>query len=237
MPAPVTRKQLSVLQAIRRHQLATGLSPTLEELGRALDVNRITAYGHVQALVEKGYLHNRARGASRALDLTPAGLAVLKPLESQHEQPALPFPPEVGADSAMAGPDPAAGPPTASRLPILGRIAAGFPLEAVENREECTLDELLRLRGTTYLLQVQGDSMIEDHIQDGDWVVVRHDQQPNEGDIVVAILEDGEATLKRLYRAPGGFRLQPANHTMAPLFVNQVEVRGVVIGVLRRYRS
>lgn len=234
MPAPVTRKQLSVLQAIRRHQQAAGLSPTLEELGQALQVNRITAYGHVQALLEKGYLRNRARGASRALELTEAGCGLLGPLDPQHQQPVLPFPaPRADEDSA-----PDAGPggdgPGGRRLPLLGRIAAGVPLEAIEEREERSLEDLLALQGELYLLQVQGDSMIEDHIQNLDWVVVRHDQEPHDGDVVVAVLEDGEATLKRLYREKSGFRLQPANHTMTPLFVDRVEVRGVVVGVLRR---
>ncbi|TAH34880.1 MAG: transcriptional repressor LexA [Planctomycetota bacterium] len=247
MPAPVTRKQFSVLQAIRLHQRSAGLSPTLEELGQALQVNRITAYGHVQALLEKGYLSNRARGASRALELTEAGRTLLSSLEAEHRQPVLPFPAAAAAvhdagggasdrPSTPPAPSPAAaeGAP-ARRIPLLGRIAAGVPLEAVEDREEKTLDDLLPAHGELYLLQVQGESMIEDHIQDGDWVLVRRDAEPRDGDIVVAVLEDGEATLKRFYREKGGIRLQPANHAMAPLFVERLDVRGVVAGVVRRY--
>lgn len=241
MPHPVTRRQFEVLQAIQRHQAQTGLSPTLEELGQALQVHRITAYEHVQALLKKGYLQNRARGASRALDLTPAGREALARQDPRF-QPPLPFPAE-GMATDLA-PHPAAGTPpapqrppaaAAPRLPLLGRVAAGAPAEAVEDREEVALDELLPLRGELYLLRVQGDSMIEDHIQEGDWVLVRRDRVPRDGDIVVAVTGDGEATLKRLYREPGGFRLQPANRTLQPLVLAELEVRGVVVGVLRRY--
>jgi repressor LexA len=122
-------------------------------------------------------------------------------------------------------------------LPLLGRIAAGRPIEAIEDREAVRLDELIPTGEGHYLLEVRGDSMIEDHIEDGDLVVVDRGRQPRNGDIVVAILEGEEATLKRFFRERDGrFRLQPANSAMAPILVDRVDLRGVVRGVVRRFR-
>ncbi len=124
---------------------------------------------------------------------------------------------------------------------VLGRIAAGRPIEAVEDPEIYTIDELLPIDPSRdcYMLRVVGQSMIEDHIADGDLVMVDSTIQAHDGDIVVAIV-DGEATLKRIYREADGhtFRLQPSNASMEPIFVRppqQLDVRGVVRGILRRY--
>lgn len=124
---------------------------------------------------------------------------------------------------------------------VLGRIAAGRPIEAVEEPEIYTIDELLPIDPARdcYMLRVVGQSMIEDHIADGDLVMVDSTLQPHDGDIVVAIV-DGEATLKRIYREADGqtYRLQPSNASMEPIFVRppqQLDVRGVVRGILRRY--
>ena len=123
---------------------------------------------------------------------------------------------------------------------VLGKIAAGRPIEAVENPEPFTIDELLPIEPgeDVYMLRVVGDSMIDDHITDGDLVLVERAATAHDGQIVVAIVE-GEATLKRLYREPGGVvRLQPANARLEPIFVRppeRLEVRGVVRGVLRRF--
>ncbi len=123
---------------------------------------------------------------------------------------------------------------------LLGRIAAGRPIEAVEEPEPFTFEELLPFEpgDDVYMLRVVGDSMVEDHITDGDLVLVERGANPRDGDIVVAVV-DGEATLKRLHHEPGGvIRLQPANHTLEPIYVRPpetLEVRGIVRGVLRRY--
>lgn len=120
-----------------------------------------------------------------------------------------------------------------TRLPLVGRIAAGMPIEAVEDRETVDLEELFVHVGNTFVLRVTGDSMIEDHICDGDYVVCEQRETPRNGEIVVALLQDGEATLKRFYRERGRIRLQPANEKYAPIYVNDVQIQGVVIGVLR----
>jgi repressor LexA len=123
---------------------------------------------------------------------------------------------------------------------VLGRIAAGRPIEAVEDPEPFTLNDLLPIEPgqESYLLRVVGTSMIEDHITDGDLVMVDRSLAPRDGEIVVAVV-DGEATLKRFYReADESIRLQPANSAMEPIFVRPpqvLDIRGVVRGVLRRF--
>ncbi|MEB3298668.1 MAG: transcriptional repressor LexA [Candidatus Sericytochromatia bacterium] len=131
----------------------------------------------------------------------------------------------------IVGDEPAERP--ASVLPLAGRIAAGRPIEAIEDQDEVDLAGLWP-QDQVYLLEVKGESMIEDHITPGDWVVVRKQHTAREGEIVVALLEDGEATLKRLYKHPGGYRLQPANAAMEPILVTDVTIQGKVVGLIRR---
>lgn len=119
--------------------------------------------------------------------------------------------------------------------PILGRIAAGRPLEAVEDAEALDLADLLPPGRDCYALRVKGDSMIEDGIRDGDLVLVERRSEARNGETVVAVLPDAECTLKRFYREKNRIRLQPANAALKPIYVTAVEVRGVVVGVVRRY--
>jgi repressor LexA len=122
-------------------------------------------------------------------------------------------------------------------LPLMGRIAAGRPLEAVEEHETLSLSEFAR-SDKSFVLQVKGNSMIEDHIMNGDYVVVEPTQVANPGETVVALVGNDEATLKRFYREAGGkIRLQPANSEMAPIIVpaSEVKIQGRVVGVLRKY--
>jgi repressor LexA len=123
--------------------------------------------------------------------------------------------------------------PTA--LALLGRIAAGHPIEAVENPETLDLETVFASRNDTFVLRVSGDSMIDDHIRDGDYVVVEKRTEVRDGETVVALLEDGEATLKRFYREGDRIRLQPANPDFRPIYVDHLDVQGVVVGVIRRY--
>lgn len=127
-----------------------------------------------------------------------------------------------------------------TKLPMLGAIAAGSPILAVENREEVDLEQLFHSRNGVYVLRVRGDSMIEDHLCDGDYVVIERRDNARNGEQVVALLDTGEATLKRFYKEAGNrVRLQPANATMEPRIVDaeSVKVQGVVIGVLRSYNN
>ena len=126
-----------------------------------------------------------------------------------------------------------------TKLPMLGNIAAGSPIEAVENREELDLETLFKSKNGVYVLRVRGDSMIEDHLCDGDYVVIERRESARNGEQVVALLDTGEATLKRFFKEGSKIRLQPANSGMQPRIVdaNRVKIQGVVIGVLRTYHA
>src|SRR5262249_5137220 len=122
-------------------------------------------------------------------------------------------------------------------IPLLGRIAAGTPVEAVQNPEVLQFSDFAR-NDSTFALQVRGDSMIEDHICSGDYVLVEKTDQVKNGDIVVALVDGSDTTLKRYYlESDGRVRLQPANSTMEPIFVDpaQLQLQGRVLGVMRKY--
>jgi repressor LexA len=126
----------------------------------------------------------------------------------------------------------------AVELPLLGRVAAGAPIEAIEARETIFVPQDLVGRKETYVLQVKGDSMVDEQIRDGDYVIVENRKTARDGEMVIALLDGESVTLKKLYREPGGkVRLQPANARMKPIVVDQggLHVQGVVIGVLRKY--
>lgn len=120
-------------------------------------------------------------------------------------------------------------------IPLVGRIAAGRPLEAIEDSQTLDLEEIFDKPGDVFALQVDGESMIEDHICDGDYVICQRRSDPRNGETVVALLEDGEATLKKYYREPRRIRLQPANPNFKPIYVKDVRIQGVVIGVMRKF--
>ena len=204
----LTEKQIRVLRFFRDYRQENGIAPTLDEAAQALGVSKITIHEHLNQLSKKGAIH-RDRAKARA------GAILYDPDADEQDQ----------NDDAIPS------------LPLVGSIAAGRPIEALEDREDLSLTELVPTGDRIYLLRVRGKSMIEDHIDDGDLVVVERRETANDGDIVVAILEDEEATLKRFYREPNGMiRLQPANSEMEPLFTNRVQLRGVVRGVIRKFR-
>lgn len=123
-----------------------------------------------------------------------------------------------------------------SCLKLVGRIAAGAPIEAIENPEVVDLEQIFYSRHGAYVLEVKGDSMINDQIADGDYVVIEKRSTANNGEIVVALLDNGEATLKRFFREKHRIRLQPANDRYEPIYTTQVDIQGVLIGVIRRAR-
>lgn len=208
MELMLTEKQIRVLRYFRDYRRERGISPTLDEAAKALGVSKITVHEHLNQLNRKGAIH-RDRAKARAV-------AIL------HD-------PDAEPDSA--------GPEAIPSLPLVGMIAAGRPIDALEDREEVSLTDLVPTGDQMYLLRVRGKSMIEDHIDDGDLVVVERRETASDGDIVVAVLEDEEATLKRFYRERNGLvRLQPANASMEPIFTDNVQIRGVVRGVVRRFR-
>ncbi len=201
----LTPRQLEVLTAIRDRTRSNGYSPTMQELADQLDISKVTVFEHVNALVRKGLLR-RLPHKARSLEVTSSA-------RFPDERPTL--------------------------VPLAGRIAAGQPIEAIENVEALDLEAVFATRrgsrGANFALQVSGDSMIDDHISDGDYVIVEPRKNPRNGEIVVALLEDGEATLKRFYREKGRIRLQPANEAFEPIYVDRVDIQGIVVGVVRRY--
>jgi repressor LexA len=125
---------------------------------------------------------------------------------------------------------------TAVQLPLVGLIAAGAPIEAVEEKEMMAVPASLVMDGmNSYILRVKGQSMIEDGILDGDFVIVERNPSPRNGDVVVALLDNAFATLKRFYREPNRIRLQPANATMDPIYVRDVSIQGIVRAVIRQF--
>lgn len=200
----LTGKQLAVLRFIRDYREQNSISPTLEEIAKNFGISKITVHEHLSHLERKGAIY-RLRARAR-------GIQVL------HDP-----------DSAEAK----GIPPAVPTLPILGSIAAGQPIEAIEDRETVHLSDLVPHGPNHYLLRVRGDSMTDDHILDGDFVVVERRETAQNGETVVAIIDDNEATLKRFYKENGQFRLQPANPAYPPLVRDRVHVRGVVVGVVR----
>jgi repressor LexA len=210
----LTGKQLEVLRCFRDYFRAHGLAPTLEEVADSLGVSKITIYEHVGHLESKGAVR-RIKGLSRAVEV------LYDPDEGRE------------AERREGGGVPSAAPPS---LPLLGSIAAGKPIEALEDRETVPVTDLIPSDDRHYLLRVKGKSMIEDHIDHGDLVVVERRETARNGEIVVAIVNGEQATLKRFFREGDRIRLQPANSEMEPTYPEQVEIRGVVKGVIRRFR-
>src|SRR5687767_14028928 len=129
--------------------------------------------------------------------------------------------------------------PRALELPLLGQVAAGMPIEAISTPETLAVPEdFVRRSGNHYVLRVRGNSMIDEQIRDGDYVVVNERQRADNGEMVIALLNGNAATVKKFYRERDGrIRLQPANETLTPMYVNEndVMIQGIVVGVLRRY--
>jgi len=123
---------------------------------------------------------------------------------------------------------------SAKGLKLVGRIAAGQPIEAIEQNDELSINDWTEA-GDKFALKVTGDSMIEEHIADGDFVVIKKQEQARDGQIVAVRDEDGEATLKKIYRDRNRIRLEPANKAMKPIFRDRVNILGVLVGVIRKY--
>ena len=205
----LTKRQKEVLDFLVGFLNKRGYSPSFEEIGRSLKLNSLaTVHKHITTLERKGFIR-RGYNQSRSIEVLQLPKPVREQVLDRHTV----------------------------ELPLHGRIAAGRPLEAIEDREMVSLGDFAR-SDRTFVLQVKGNSMIEDHILDGDYVVVEPTQVANPGEIVVALVGDDEATLKRFYRDSGGkIRLQPANSDLAPLVVPaaDVKIQGRVVGVLRKY--
>ncbi|MGB6429390.1 MAG: transcriptional repressor LexA [Candidatus Acidiferrales bacterium] len=205
----LTKRQKQVLDFLVGFHDKHGYSPSFEEMARSLKLTSLaTVHKHISTLERKGFIR-RGYNQSRSIEVMQLPKPVREQVIERH----------------------------ATELPLLGRIAAGRPLEAVEEKETFSLGEFAR-GGNRFVLQVKGNSMVEDHITDGDFIVVEQTQVANPGEIVVALVGGDDATLKRFYRESSGkIRLQPANSEMQPTIVaaQDVKIQGRVVGVLRKY--
>jgi len=207
-----TDRQLAIMEFLQRFRRMSGKSPTLSEIAEHFQVSKVTIHDHIRQLELKGAVR-KAPHRARALEIL---------------------------DRDYLDPDPSEE-PLEGRLPVnvLGKIAAGQPIDAIENPESIDLADLLPMGRDHYALQVSGESMIDDGIHDGDLVLVERRSTADDGELVVAIVGEEEATLKKLYRekqdGESVYRLQPANEKLEPIYVDSLEIRGVVVGVVRRY--
>jgi repressor LexA len=216
--APVTKHDAARKQRIIDFIAATlrtrGYPPSVREIAGAVDLASTSAvHHHLSALEREGYLE-RGATQSRAIRLTP--MAALR----------------AGLSSELVGQINGTGSHT---LAIIGEIAAGGPIEAYQNATETlNVAETIAPTGDAYVLRVRGDSMIDAHITDGDFVVIRPQQTARNGDIVVAQVEENAVTLKRFFKEKDRIRLQPANEQYPPQFYEDVRIQGKLIGVIRR---
>ena len=215
----LTERQREILDFIQARIEEQGYPPTIREIGEVMGIRSTNGVNdHLKALERKGYL-KREGLKSRAL----------RPVSS-----------ETATRAAPALPDnviPLTG--NMVSVPVLGRVAAGVPILADEHVETTVHVDSFFLGASpsdrVFALRVTGESMIEEHIADGDFVVIRRQAQARDGQIVAVRDEDGEATLKRLYRDKNRVRLEPANKAMKPIYRDHVDILGVLVGVVRKY--
>jgi repressor LexA len=206
----LTRRQKEVMDFLSSFIANKGYSPSYEEIASGLGLASLaTVHKHIQALEAKQYLR-RSYNHSRSLEVAERFVT-----EEQSRRPE-------------------SSPPS---IPLLGRIAAGSPVEAIADPEALHFSDFAKHEGT-FALEVRGESMIEDHICSGDYVLAERTDSVKNGDIVVALINGSEATLKRYYQEPDGrVRLQPANAAMDPIFVDKasLDIQGRVLAVMRKY--
>ena len=212
----ILRRQ-RIIEYIAATLRARGFPPSVREIAGAVGLASTSAvHHHLQILEREGYLE-RGAAQSRALRLTPTA--------------ALRHGMAGDVLSSVASDD-------AFRLPVIGEIAAGGPIEAYQDATETlSVPDVLAARGDAYVLRVRGESMIEEQIRDGDWVIVEDRKTADNGEMVIALVDGQDVTLKKFYKEHNRIRLQPANPTMQPIYVDPdgIQIQGVVVGVMRKY--
>ena len=207
----LTPKQAMIYDFIVNYYQKEGIFPSVREIGKGVGLSSTgTIQTHINKLIEKGYLQ-RDNGKSRVFSLLREEVS---PSDTSYDRGEI------------------------IDLPLIGHVAAGTPILAEENREETLPLPASLLKsgpGESFLLRVHGESMIDAGVLDGDMVIVRSQKTAMPGDMVVAVIE-GEATVKYYYPEPDRIRLQPANDAYEPIFSRDVDIAGLVIGVLRIFR-
>jgi repressor LexA len=208
----LTKRQKEVVDFVAGFVDDHGYSPSFEEIARGLELASLaTVHKHISALEAKHYL-KRGYNQSRSLEL---GQKYYQEQRRQRQEQAASL-----------------------EIPLLGRIAAGAPVESVAQRNTLNLADFAG-NADVFALEVRGESMIEDHICDGDVILLERVGEVRDGDVVVALVSGAETTLKRIFREPGGMiRLQPANAALEPVYVaaSEVAVQGRLVAVLRKFR-
>jgi repressor LexA len=224
----LTPRQVQLLRTITEFQARDGYSPTIGELGEQLGISRTTAFEHIGQLRAKGFVSGQpgpsTKLRARSLTLTAKSRGLLKRL-TQHSCQA--------ADKTPDG------------IPLAGVVAAGLPIEAVENRDNLSINSLFGAADDAFALEVRGDSMVGENIREGDYIICKRATAATDGQLVVAIVDNENATLKRFYKEPpsspsatpwqgGRARLQPANDDYEPIYSNNCRIEGVVVGLVRK---
>ncbi|MFS1512561.1 transcriptional repressor LexA [Chengkuizengella sp. SCS-71B] len=201
----LSTRQQSILEFIKEEVQKKGYPPSVREIGEAVGLaSSSTVHGHLERLEKKGFIR-RDPTKPRAIEI----------LDEESPTPTI-------ATSSIA------------QVPLIGKVTAGLPILATENIEEYfPLPNHYVGDYNVFMLQIVGESMIEAGIHDGDYVIVRQQQSANNGEIVVAMTEDNEATVKRFFKESNHFRLQPENSTMKPIILNEVSILGKVVGLFR----
>jgi len=205
MTATLYKRQKQILEYINNNIDKFGCAPTLTEIAAHLGLSSLATVHEHLGVLEKKGLIRRYKGAVRGIEVL--GQKIKDKMSDFVE------------------------------LPVLGFIACGAPLEPYTdpNATLAVNSSFIKQGDKSYVLQAKGDSMMDDGILNGDYVVVKEQKEANNGDIVVAVLSNGFATLKRFYRELDRIRLQPANSTMSPMYVKNVEIRGKVVAVIRQF--
>ncbi|MDD5327614.1 MAG: transcriptional repressor LexA [Phycisphaerae bacterium] len=208
----LTPRQLQLLKAIRVFQAGRCYSPTIAELASELTISRSTTFEHIAELRKKDLL-SASPTMARSLRLTSKAQKLLNSLDKKIANC------QSQVDAA---------------IPLAGKVAAGVPIEAVENIDSLSLNSCFGTGDDVFALEVKGDSMTGDGIADGDFVICRKRSTANNGQLVVAIVDDENATLKRFYREKSSVRLQPSNDNYDPIYSDNCRIEAVVVGLVRK---
>jgi repressor LexA len=209
----LTPRQLQLLKAIANYEMSQCYSPTIAELASQLNITRSTVFEHLGELQKKGYLLT-CQGKARSLSLTLKSQKLLSQLKDVIEN-----------SYSTSG----------EGISLAGKVAAGVPIEAIENKEQLLLNSYFGNSDEIFALEVTGDSMIDEGIHDGDYVMCRRSATANNGQLVIAIIDNENATLKKFYKEKTNVRLQPANENYQPIYSNNCRIEAVVVGLIRKF--
>jgi len=210
----ITPRQLQILKAIKTFQTSRCYSPTIAELSNQTSTSRSTTFEHIKKLQEKGLL-STSPGKARSLTITSKAQDLLKNINSSNQSETTHQP--------------------TNTIPLMGKVAAGQPIEAIENPQAISINSSFGTQSDLFALEVAGDSMINDGIFNGDQVICQKTPTAHTGQLVIAIVDNENATLKRFYKEKDQIRLQPANDNYEPIYTKNCRIDAVVVGLIRKF--